>query len=72
MAKLLLGKEVTDALNAKLQERTAALIMLVVEDRAANDGQGSVAPDKIVGEGINEVKELVGRRGVDLHRGMRA
>ena len=25
MAKLLLGKEVTDALNAKLQERTAAL-----------------------------------------------
>ena len=25
MAKLLLGKEVTDALNANLQERTAAL-----------------------------------------------
>ena len=25
MAKLLLGKEVTDALNASLQERTAAL-----------------------------------------------
>ena len=25
MAKLLLGKEVTDALNAKLMERTAAL-----------------------------------------------
>ena len=35
MAKLLLGKEVTDALNANLQERTAALRAKGVEPTLA-------------------------------------
>ncbi len=60
MAKLLLGKEVTDALNAKLQERTAALRAKGVEPTLAIIRVGEDPSDLSYERGATKRAELVG------------
>ncbi len=60
MAKLLLGKEVTDALNANLQERTAALRAKGVEPTLAIVRVGEDASDLSYEKGALKRAELVG------------
>lgn len=60
MAKLLLGKEVTDALNAKLQERTAALREKGVTPTLAIVRCGANPSDLSYEKGATKRAELVG------------
>ena len=60
MAKLLLGKEVTDALNASLQERTAALREKGVEPTLAIIRVGENPSDLSYEKGAAKRAELVG------------
>ncbi len=60
MAKLLLGKEVTDALNANLQERTAALRAKGVEPTLAIVRVGEDPSDLSYEKGAIKRAELVG------------
>lgn len=60
MAKLLLGKEVTDALNAKLQERTAALREKGVVPTLAIVRCGANPSDLSYEKGATKRGELVG------------
>lgn len=60
MAKLLLGKEVTDALNAKLQERTAALREKGVTPTLAIIRCGANPSDLSYEKGATKRAELVG------------
>ena len=60
MAKLLLGKEVTDALNANLQERTAALRAKGVEPTLAIVRCGEDPSDLSYERGATKRAELVG------------
>ena len=60
MAKLLLGKEVTDALNANLQERTAALRAKGVEPTLAIVRVGEDPSDLSYERGATKRAELVG------------
>ncbi|MGM9669669.1 MAG: bifunctional 5,10-methylenetetrahydrofolate dehydrogenase/5,10-methenyltetrahydrofolate cyclohydrolase [Faecousia sp.] len=60
MAKLLLGKEVTDALNAKLQERTAALREKGIVPTLAIIRCGANPSDLSYEKGATKRAELVG------------
>ena len=60
MAKLLLGKEVTDALNGKLQERTAALREKGVVPTLAIVRCGANPSDLSYERGATKRAELVG------------
>ena len=60
MAKLLLGKEVTDAMNAKLQERTAALRAKGVTPTLAIIRVGENPSDLSYEKGATKRAELVG------------
>ena len=60
MAKLLLGKEVTDALNANLQERTAALKEKNVIPTLAIVRCGANPSDLSYEKGATKRAELVG------------
>ena len=60
MAKLLLGKEVTDALNANLQERTAALQAKGVTPTLAIVRVGENPSDLSYEKGATKRAELVG------------
>ena len=66
MAKLLLGKEVTDALNAKLQERTAALRAKGVEPTLAIVRCGENPSDLSYERGATKRAELVGVKIVNF------
>ena len=66
MAKLLLGKEVTDALNAKLQERTAALREKGVEPTLAIVRCGENPSDLSYERGATKRAELVGVKIVNF------
>ncbi len=65
MAKLLLGKEVTDALNADLQNRTAALREKGVEPTLAIVRVGEDASDLSYEKGAMKRAELVGVKVVN-------
>ena len=60
MAKLLLGKEVTDALNAKLMERTAALRAKGVVPTLGIVRVGEDPSDLSYEKGATKRAELVG------------
>ena len=60
MAKLLLGKEVTDALNAKLQERTAALRAKGIAPTLGIVRVGEDPSDLSYEKGATKRAELVG------------
>ena len=45
----------------------APLEVLVIEDGAAHDGEGSVAPDEIVGENVHKIQKFSGRLFVNVH-----
>ena len=66
MAKLLLGKEVTDALNANLQERTAALKAKGVEPTLAIVRCGENPSDLSYERGATKRAELVGVKIVNF------
>jgi methylenetetrahydrofolate dehydrogenase (NADP+)/methenyltetrahydrofolate cyclohydrolase len=66
MAKLLLGKEVTDALNANLQERTAALREKGVEPTLAIVRCGEDPSDLSYERGATKRAELVGVKVVNF------
>ena len=66
MAKLLLGKEVTDALNANLQERTAALRAKGVEPTLAIVRCGEDPSDLSYERGATKRAELVGVKVVNF------
>ena len=66
MAKLLLGKEVTDALNAKLKERTAALRAKGVEPTLAIVRCGENPSDLSYERGATKRAELVGVKIVNF------
>ena len=66
MAKLLLGKEVTDALNAKLMERTAALRAKGVEPTLAIVRCGENPSDLSYERGATKRAELVGVKIVNF------
>ena len=45
----------------------AALEVFVIEDGPAHDGEGSVAPDEVVGENVHKIEKLGGGVCVDVH-----
>lgn len=52
------------------QYLTAALIMVVRQNAAADDGQIRVAADEVIGEEFHKVEHSFKGIGVDVHRAM--